>query len=223
MVDKAKQPWIDISIPVRDAMAHWPNDPPVSIRRIHDIEKGATANLSMISMGAHSGTHMDAPLHLIKKGESIDNIPLDTVVGKARVIEIRDAESIKPAELLRHRIQRGERILFKTENSAHVWQKDEFSEDFVFISDAAAEFLVERGVRLIGIDYLSVGSFKYGGSYVHKTLLGAGIWLIEGLNLSNVAPGKYDLICLPLRIVAGDGAPARAILRPAARAQTPMA
>jgi len=217
MIDKAKKPWIDISVPIRDAMVHWPSDPPVSIKRVKDIEQGDTANLSVISMGAHSGTHVDAPIHFVKEGKGVDNIPLDTVVGRARVIEIRDPESIKPEELVGHRIRGGERILFKTENSSHVWQNDKFVEDFVFISDAAADFLVDRGVRLIGIDYLSVGSFKHGGSYVHKTLLSGGIWIIEGLNLSNVTPGKYDLICLPLRIVGGDGAPARAILRPLTR------
>ncbi len=219
MIDRAKNPWIDISIPLRDAMVHWPNDPPVSIKRIQDIEHGATANLSAISMGAHSGTHVDAPIHFLKQGQGIDNIPIDTLVGRARVIEIRDTESIKPEELVGHRIRGGERILFKTENSSHLWHKDKFVEDFVFISDAAADFLIDRGVRLIGIDYLSVGSFKHGGSYVHKTLLSGGIWIIEGLNLSNVTPGKYDLICLPLRIVGGDGAPARAIIRHAPRHQ----
>jgi len=213
MIDKVKKPWIDISVPIRNAMAHWPSDPPVSIKRAKDIEQGDTANLSVISMGAHSGTHVDAPIHFIEDGKGVDNIPLDIVVGRARVIEIRDPELIKPEELAGHRIRRGERILFKTRNSSHVWQKDEFVEDFVFISDAAADFLVDSGIRLIGIDYLSVGSFKHGGSYVHKTLLGGGIWIIEGLNLSNVTPGKYDFICLPLRIFAGDGAPARAILR----------
>jgi arylformamidase len=217
MIDKVRKPWIDISVPIRDAMAHWPSDPPVSIKRAKDIEQGDTANLSVISMGAHSGTHVDAPIHFIEEGKGVDNIPLDIVVGRARVIEIRDPELIKPEELAGHRIRRGERILFKTRNSSHVWQKDEFVEDFVFISDAAADLLVDSGVRLIGIDYLSVGSFKHGGSYVHKTLLGGGIWIIEGLNLSNVTSGKYDLICLPLRIVAGDGAPARAILRPLTR------
>ena len=215
MIDKAKKPWIDISVPIRSAMVHWPGDPPISIKRVEDIEKGDTANLSAISMGAHSGTHVDAPIHFLKQGQGIDNIPIDTLVGRARVIEIRDPELIKPEELVGLGIRGGERILFKTENSSHVWQKDEFVEDFVFISDAAADFLVDRGVRLIGIDYLSVGSFKHGGSYVHKTLLSGGIWIIEGLNLSNVTPGKYDFVCLPLRIVAGDGAPARAIIRPA--------
>jgi arylformamidase len=219
MIDKAKNPWLDISVPIRNAMVHWPSDPPVSIKRFKGIEQGDTANLSVISMGAHSGTHVDAPIHFIREGKGVEHIPLDTVIGKARVIEIRDPESIEPEELAGHRIRRGERILFKTENSSHVWQKNEFVEDFVFISDAAADLLVDRGVRLIGIDYLSVGSYKHGGSYVHKTLLSGGIWIIEGLNLSNVTPGKYDLICLPLRIVAGDGAPARAILKPAAHNQ----
>ena len=214
MIDKVKQPWIDISIPLRDAMVHWPSDPPVSIKRVKNIEQGDTANLSLISMGAHSGTHIDAPIHFLKQGQGVDNIPIDTLVGRARVIEIRDPESIKPEELVGHRIRRGERILFKTRNSSHVWQKDEFVEDFVFVADAAADLLVDSGVRLIGVDYLSVGSFKHGGSYAHKTLLSGGIWTIEGLNLSKLTPGKYDLVCLPLRIVAGDGAPARAILRP---------
>ncbi|MFC1958299.1 cyclase family protein [Chloroflexota bacterium] len=214
MIDKAKNPWIDISVPLKDAMVHWPGDPPVSIKRVKDIEQGDTANLSVISTGAHSGTHVDAPIHFIKGGKGVDHIPLDTVIGRARVIEIRDPESIKPEELATHRIRHGERILFKTRNSSELWHKDEFVEDFVFISDAAADFLVDRGVRLVGVDYLSVGSFKYGGSYVHKTLLSGDIWIIEGLNLSNVTPGKYNLICLPLRIVGGDGAPARAIIRP---------
>jgi arylformamidase len=220
MIIKPQKLWIDISVPLRDGMVHWPNDPPVIIKRIQDIEQGATANLSTISMGAHSGTHVDAPIHFIGQGKGIDHIPLDTLVGKARVIQIRDTESIKPEELASHRIRRGERILFRTRNSSEVWQKDEFVEDFVFISDAAADFLVNRGIRLVGIDYLSIGSFKHGGSYVHKTLLSGGIWIIEGLNLTNVTPGKYDLVCLPLKIVGGDGAPARAILKPVPRHQT---
>ncbi len=217
MMDRTRKPWIDISVPIRDGMVHWPGDSPVSIKRVEDIEKGDTANLSAISMGTHSGTHLDAPIHFLKQGQGIDNIPIDTLVGRARVIEIRDPELIKPEELVGLGIRDGERILFKTENSSHVWQKDEFVEDFVFISDVAADFLVSRGIRLVGVDYLSVGSFKHGGSYVHKTLLSSGIWIIEGLNLSNVTPGNYDLICLPLRIVGGDGAPARAILRPLTR------
>jgi arylformamidase len=214
MAVKAKQGWIDISVPLTKGMAHWPGDTPVRIERVRDMEQGERVNLSVISMGVHSGTHVDAPVHFVRRGQSIDNIPLDTLVGRARVIEIKDPESIKPEELARHRIRRGERILFKTENSSRVWEKDEFVEDFVFISDGGADFLVDHGVRTVGVDYLSVGSFKHGGSYVHKILLGSGIWLVEGLNLSKATPGNYDFMCLPLRIVGGDGAPARAILKP---------
>ena len=178
------------------------------------MERGDGNNLSMISMGAHTGTHMDAPLHFIAGGTGIDNMPLDITMGRARVIEIKDGESVKPGELIPFQIGRDERILLKTSNSYRVWKDDSFVEDFVFISDEAALFLAEQGVKLVGVDYLSVGSYAGGGSYVHRTLLGAGIWIIEGLDLSRVEPGDYDLVCLPLKIVDGDGAPARAILRP---------
>lgn len=205
--------WIDISVPLRDAMVHWPGDPPVNIKRVRDMERGDSVNLSMVSMGAHSGTHIDAPLHFIQQAKGIDEMPLDITIGRARVIEIEDPESIKPEELLRHRIRRGERILFKTKNSPRAWQTNEFVEDFVFISDEAARFLAQRGLRVVGVDYLSVGGFGE-GSYVHKTLLSSGVWIIEGLDLSLVSAGRYDLICLPLKFDRGDGAPARAILRP---------
>ena len=208
------QPWIDISIPLRDAMVHWPGNPPIQIKRVQDLDKGDRHTLSQISMGSHTGTHMDAPLHFIKKGTSIDRLPLETTIGTARVIEVQDTESIKPQEISFHGIRRGERILFKTQNSSRVWQTDTFIEDFVFLSNEAARFLVRRGVRVIGIDYLSVGGFKRSGGEVHRTLLQAGIWLIEGLDLSSVSPGKYDLICLPLKLEHADGAPARALLRP---------
>jgi arylformamidase len=195
-------------------MVHWPSDPPVNIKRVKDMEHGDTANLTMISMGAHSGTHIDAPLHFLREGISIDKMPLDTTVGRVRVIEIQDNDLIKPEELSEHRIQRGERILLKTRNSSRVWQTDKFVEDFVFVSDEAAHFLAKRGVRVVGVDYLSVGGFQRGGSNVHKILLQGGVWIIEGLDLSRVNPGEYELICLPLKLDKGDGAPARAVLRP---------
>jgi arylformamidase len=195
-------------------MVHWPGDPPVEIKRVKNLEQGDNANLSMISMGAHSGTHMDAPLHFLREGIGIDRMPLDTTVGRARVIEIQDTDLIKPEEISEHRIRYGERILFKTRNSSHVWQTDKFVEDFVFISNEAAHLLAKLGVRAVGVDYLSVGGFQQGGSYVHKILLGGGVWIIEGLDLSHVSPGEYDLICLPLKLNGGDGAPARAVLRP---------
>ena len=212
--DPAGSQWIDISVTLRDSMVHWPSDPPVRIVRAHDMERGDTTNLSTISISLHTGTHMDAPLHFIRQGIGIDKLPLNTTVGRARVIEIQDTESIKIEELLQHQIIRGERILFKTRNSSRVWQADNFIEDFVYISKDAARFLVERKVKVVGIDYLSVGGFKYDSVETHQTLLEGGVWIIEGLNLSFVSPGKYDLICLPLKVEQGDGAPARAILRP---------
>jgi arylformamidase len=213
MKDKNLSSWVDISIPLQNNMPSWPDDPPFNVRLEKSIERGDLINLSAISMGAHTGTHIDAPRHFIQGGKAVDAAPLNILVGRARVIEINDIESIKPEELAGHRIRPGERILFKTRNSSSLRQSDKFIEDFVFISDPAASFLANCGVFLLGVDYLSVGSFRDGGKYVHQTLLGAGIWLIEGLDLSQVSPGKYDLICLPLRLVQGDGAPARAILR----------
>jgi arylformamidase len=208
--------WIDISVPLKTGMVHWPDDPEVSIKRISDVDKGDKNTLSEIHMGAHTGTHMDAPLHFVHGGKGIDLVPLDSAMGNARIIEIEDDESIKVEQLQKHDIARGERILFKTKNSSHVWQRDDFAEDFVYISTEAAKFLVERGVILIGVDYLSVGGYKSNGSEVHQALLGAGIWLIEGLDLSKVSAGEYELVCLPLKIVDGDGAPARAVVRPLA-------
>jgi arylformamidase len=192
---------------------HWPGDPPFHIERASDQQKGDTATVSRMSLGVHTGTHMDAPVHFIRDGESIDQIPLDATVGRARVIPIRDTKSIKPEELTEYSIQNGERILFKTVNSDHAWQTDDFREDFVFISKEAAAYLVECGIRSVGVDYLSVGGFREDGPETHETLLSAGIWIIEGLDLNGVEPGDYELICLPLRLIGSDGSPARAILR----------
>ena len=205
--------WIDVSVPLRSGMVHWPDNPPVSIERMLDIERGDVANVSKLSLGAHSGTHIDAPLHFFRTGNGLDAMPLTATIGRARVIEIRDPESIKPEELRPYQIQRGERVLFKTRNSTRCWHTDDFVEDFVYISQEAARYLVVQQVQTIGVDYLSVGGFFTDGVETHHALLEAGIWIIEGLNLSKVEPGIHELICLPLKIEESDGAPARAILR----------
>lgn len=205
--------WIDISVTLRDGMEHWPGDPAVRIQRVSDVARGDSHTLSEIAMGSHTGTHIDAPLHFLRQGQGIDSMPLEATVGRGRVLEIRDPELIRPEELISERIRRGERILFKTRNSPFAWKSGKFTENFVSISPEAAEFLAERKVRTVGIDYLSVGGYQQNGSEIHRTLLGAGIWLIEGLDLSQVSTGTYDLICLPLKIMDGDGAPARAFLR----------
>jgi arylformamidase len=212
--DESSGAWIDISVPIYSGMVHWPDNPPVKIERIMDLAHGDAANVSKIELGAHTGTHMDAPRHFLKEGIGLDEMPLNATVGPARVINIEHPQAILPAELGPHNLQAGERVLFRTRNSARCWNTDQFVEDFVYISAAAAQFLVDKQVRTIGIDYLSVGGYVFDGVETHRTLLSAGIWLIEGLNLSAVVPGAYELVCLPLRIVGADGAPARAILRP---------
>lgn len=205
--------WIDVSVPLHTGMVHWPDNPPVSIERELNMDRGDVCNVSKMSMGVHTGTHMDAPIHFIHGGIGIDQMPLTASIGRARVIEIGDTVSIKPGELAGHDIQRGERILFKTRNSARCWQSDDFVEDFVYIAHEAAQYLAALGVQTVGVDYLSVGGSHVDGPETHQALLGGGVWIIEGLNLSQVEPGIYDLICLPLRIVGGDGAPSRAIIR----------
>lgn len=206
--------WIDISVPLRSGMVHWPSDPSFQRDIVQSIQQGATANLSKITMGTHSGTHIDAPLHFIQEGKDISSLPLEDMIGIARVIEISDPHLITVNELLDHKIRAGERILFKTLNSSTVWKTDDFIEHFVSVSREAAEFLAKLAVKAIGVDYLSVGGYHSDGSDIHRILLGAGIWLIEGLDLSAVDPGDYFIICLPLRICNGDGSPARAALRP---------
>jgi arylformamidase len=208
--------WIDISIPLKSGMVRWPGDPEVRIDRVLDVERGDPCSLSSIAIGSHTGTHMDPPYHYVKGGTRLDAMPFDATIGPARVIDIHDRESVKPAELERHGLARGDRILFKTRNSARCWDTDAFIEDFVYISLEGARYLVERGIRTVGVDYLSVGGYRTDGDAVHHVLLEAGIWLIEGLNLSAVQPGAYELVCLPIRIQDADGAPSRAVLRPLA-------
>jgi arylformamidase len=194
-------------------MVHWPGDPPFHIERAEDQDKGDVATVSRMTLGVHTGTHMDAPLHFIPNARSIDTMPLDATVGPARVIPIRDTQSIQRDELKEHSIGAGDRILFKTINSAQAWNSDAFAETFVYISQDAARYLVDCGVRMVGVDYLSVGGYRQDGPETHHALLGAGIWIIEGLNLSAVEPGIYDMVCLPLRLMGAEGSPARAILR----------
>jgi len=205
--------WIDVSVPLHTGMVYWPDDPSVQIERFADMNKGAICNVSKIDMCAHAGTHMDGLNHFIKDGAPLDAVPLDAVIGPCRVIEIKDADSVKPAELTKHKLRKGERILLKTRNSRQQWWEEDFDTRFIHISKEAAQHMVDRDIRTIGIDYLSVGGYQRDGVECHQVLLGAGVWIIEGLDLTKVKPGKYDLICLPVKIRNSDGAPARAILR----------
>jgi arylformamidase len=206
--------WIDISVPLRTGMPHWPGDIPVHIEQTMDMRAGDACNLRTISMSAHTGTHMDAPLHFVMDGTGIDAMPLDATMGPARVLPIESDQSITRRELQRFEPRSGERLLFKTSNSR--WWRARcrlFMKNFVAIEADAARYLADCGVRTVGVDYLSIGAYKGDGVETHQILLGAGVWVIEGLDLSAVEPGDYELVCLPLRIEGGDGAPARAALR----------
>ena len=204
---------IDLSVPLRDRMVRWPSDPEVRILKIKEIgKKGSSSALLHLSMGAHTGTHMDAPAHSLKGGRTIDSMPADVTVGPARVIEIRHPQVIGLDELRPHRIRRGERVLFKTRNSARCWKRSSFTKEFVHLTVESARYLAGVRPRCVGVDYLSVGGYKKDGAEVHRALLKAGIWIIEGLDLSRARAGRHRLVCLPLRIWKGDGAPARAVL-----------
>jgi arylformamidase len=207
--------WIDVSVGIRDGMVHWPDDPAIRVEKALDMERGDVATVSRISLGVHTGTHVDAPIHFQPGATSIDQLPMDAGVGPARVIAIRDPVQITVAELEPQAIAAGERILFKTANSPRAWRSNGFVENAVYISVEASRWLAAKKVMTVGIDYLSVGGFTANnGVEVHKPLLAAGVTIIEGLDLTDVPPGPCDLMCLPIKIVGGDGAPARAFVRP---------
>jgi arylformamidase len=207
--------WLDISMPLRSAILRWPTDPAVEITRLSDIAQGDEVTVSHLSMTVHTGTHIDAPLHYVDAGEGIDAMSLSATIGPVRIIQIDDPRAIHADELEHHDIRHGERLLFRTRNSERDWSKDsEFDEDYVFIAPDAARYLASIGIRLVGIDYLSIGGYHEGGAETHQILLGAGVYALEGLLLTHVEAGEYELVCLPLKIIDADGAPARAVVRP---------
>ena len=205
--------WIDVSVPLHAGTPVWKGDPPPLFEQAMFLDRGDLCNLTRMSASVHLGTHMDAPRHFLRDGAGMETLPLDAVLGEARVVLIEDTLAVRPAELPAD-LAPGERILFRTVNSTRCWSRSDFVEDFVFISKEAAQALADAGIRTVGTDYLSVGGFTQDLVETHEILLGAGIWIIEGLDLSRIQPGRYELACLPLKIVGCDGAPARAALRP---------
>jgi arylformamidase len=204
----------DISLTISPSLPTWPGDPKIVLEQLESMDKGAHANVTTISSTVHIGTHVDAPHHFLNDGRTVENLPLDVLTGPCYVVQLPDGIDAITAEVLARTEVSSDmkRILFGTSNS-HKWVKGEskFDEDFVAITEDGAEWLVERGVQLVGVDYLSVA--PYGDSEgTHKVLLKAGVVVVEGLNLSNVVRGFYELYCLPLKIAGSDGAPARAIL-----------
>lgn len=203
--------WIDVTLPMKHAMVCWPGDPSLVVEKVAEIGKGSVCNLTRIAGSAHTGTHMDSMRHFIADGITMEQMPLEAVIGPARLIEF-DVPVIERAHLEPYRPQRGERLLFKTSNSALRYNDDDFHTDYVAVDDSAAKYLVECGVMTVGLDYLSIAPWADLIS-THITLLGAGVWVIEGLDFRGVDPGNYELICLPLKLKGSDGAPCRAVMR----------
>jgi arylformamidase len=203
--------WIDVSVPIRDGMLHYPGNPAIAITQTMRLDRGDDATVSRISFGAHTGTHVDAPVHFIANATGVDRIGLERLIGPAQVIDVGDVDQIEPSDIADADIRSHDRVLFKTKNSRY-WSQSGFKADYVCLSTDAALFLVERHVWTVGIDYLSIGNAETGVE-THRALLGAGVCIIEGLDLSPVLPGFFDFICLPLRLEGLDGAPARVVLR----------
>ncbi len=205
---------IDISVPISPGLPVWPGDPPVELARYRAISAGDDCNVSRICCSVHSGTHVDAPEHFIDNALTVEDLSLETLVGPALVIEVPAAGAIEPNFLESISLPHGTvRLLFKTRNS-DLWRKPDhsFHSDYVALSSQSAAWIVDRGIRLVGVDYLSVQMFADSEPLTHCTLLKAGVIVVEGINLQNVRPGSYQLICLPLKLVGSDGAPARAVL-----------
>jgi arylformamidase len=196
-------------------MPVYEGDPGVKIEAWSAFAKGNSSNVSVLNFGAHTGTHVDAPAHFIEGANTIDKLPLEILIGPARLIRVPDDRMEITVDFLAGcGLDRMTRVIFHTRNSTF-WNGEGFRQDFTHLLPAAAEFLVERGIKLVGTDYLSIEKFHSGHHRTHLTLLSQDVVIVEGLNLSDVPEGDYELICLPLRIAggAGDGAPARVVLR----------
>jgi len=199
----------DITVPIRPDMPIYAGDPDVELERASSISEGGHANVSKLSMGVHTGTHVDAPVHFIEGAPGMESVPLEALFGPAVVVDgtAISGDSIGESDLEAINVPAGaERVLLKTRNS-ELWNQTEFTRDFLRLDGSGARFVVSRGIRTIGIDYLSIGDHE-----AHRELLGAGVVPVEGLDLRKIEPGSYTFACLPLDLVGSDGAPARAIL-----------
>jgi arylformamidase len=196
----------DISVPIRPGMIVYPGDPEVTIELWESIAKGETANVSRMDFGLHSGTHVDAPVHFLPGESGVDAIPLDALLGPVEVVDATAAERLDEPALRAALPERADRVILKTRNSA-LWNEDGFSDAMLRLDAGAARVVVARGIRTIGIDYLSIGDTE-----AHRILLRAGVVPLEGLDLRAVEPGSYELVALPLKVAGADGAPVRAVL-----------
>jgi arylformamidase len=206
-------PLLDVSVRLSDRLPTYPGNPPWEYLPVKRVARGDSSNVSALHLGTHTGTHVDAPRHFFDTGPGVDELPLDVLIGPARVAHFPGVRAVGAAELAAAGLDGVTRLLLRTDNS-DLWARDgDFTPQFVYLAEDGARLLADRGVRLVGVDYLSVERYKAPGAPTHHALLGAGLVVVEGLDLSAVTPGDYELLCLPLKVAGGDGAPARVILR----------
>ncbi len=203
---------LDVSVPLAAGIPAYPGHPDFELQPVNRIAEGGSSNVSRLVMGTHTGTHVDAPRHFFDGAPGVDALPLDLLLGRARVVEVNKRGGIGVEELAAAGLREDIRVLLKTPNSA-LWNGEGFHEDYTYLTEAGARYLVDQGVKVVGIDYLSVEQFEKAGAPAHHALLSQGVVIVEGLNLAEADAGMYELYCLPLRIVGSDGAPARVILR----------
>jgi len=203
---------IDVTVPLDASLATYPNNVAFSLEAIKRLARGDSSNVSALHMSAHTGTHVDAPRHFYDEGTGTEALPLEMLVGRTRVIELRTRAGITADDLSAVDLSEEVRLLIKTQNS-RLWGDPEFHSDYIGVTESGAKYLVDHGIKVVGVDYLSVEVFRTPGAPAHHLLLGAGTIVIEGLNLRDVDPGVYEMLCLPLKVVGSDGAPARVVLR----------
>ena len=203
---------IDVTVPIDSNLATYPGNTPLSLEGIKRLARGDSSNVSTLHLSAHAGTHVDAPRHFFDDGGGVESLALELLCGRTRVVELTTRKTVTAEDLAGFDLREDVRLLLKTANS-RLWGTPDFHQDFIGVSEGAARFLVDRGVKVLGVDYLSVEPYKTPGAPAHHVLLGAGTIVIEGLNLRDVEPGAYEMYCLPLALVGADGAPARVILR----------
>ncbi|PPK84350.1 kynurenine formamidase [Neolewinella xylanilytica] len=211
--------WTDVTYPIFEGMTGWPGQPQTDLETLSCIHCGDSAMVSVLHMSLHSGTHMDAPSHFLAQGIDISQAPFEVGMGPVRIADVNPEAEVRPEDLDAYEartrpVKQGERLILRTQNSNKAnWLQEDFDRHYHAIGPDAAAWIGKRKLRLIGVDYLSVGPFHHGNPQTHRTLMGAQVWIIEGIDLRNVSEGDYEMICLPLKIAGGDASPIRILIR----------
>lgn len=204
---------VDVSVSLQPGLATYPGNPEFELQPVKRVAAGASSNVSRLVLGTHTGTHVDAPRHFFDDGPGVDGLALDLLIGRVRVIDLPFRGGITEQHLADASLREDLRVLLRTPNSA-LWNSSEgFHQDYTYLTEQGAKYLVDQGVKVVGVDYLSVEQFKKPGAPAHRALLGENVVIIEGLNLSDAEAGTYEMYCLPLRVAGADGAPARVVLK----------